>query len=157
MIPSLSLAYVIWISQCSDLKITSNGSNISTLSRTMAQPPGRSIRSISTTIPTGCLHLQGQRISQCKHCHTYFLLSKLQSSPQTIYPWYDSSFLYPLSKEMEQYQCQKKKPFPLKRMLWNNNIHLQLASVLTWTDYFEQIPSYWPTSISLFFHLYQQL
>lgn len=56
--PSLSLAKVIRISQCKLLNIFSNGSSISTLSRMIPQPPGRNIRSISTTITMGCLHLQ---------------------------------------------------------------------------------------------------
>jgi hypothetical protein len=61
MIPSLSFLKVMTISQCSDFKIVSNGSRISSLSRMIAQPPGLKIRSISTTIETGCLHLQHKK------------------------------------------------------------------------------------------------
>lgn len=57
-IPSLSWAKVILISHCILFNISSNGFRISTLSRIIIQPPGRNIRSISTTMVTGCLHLQ---------------------------------------------------------------------------------------------------
>ena len=57
IIPSLSLAKVITMSQCNVLKMDSRGFKISNFSRMIAQPPGLSIRSISTTITMGCLHL----------------------------------------------------------------------------------------------------
>ena len=63
MIPSLSFLNVMTISQCSDFKMVSNGSRISSLSLMMAQPPGLKIRSISTTIVTGCLHLHNTRVA----------------------------------------------------------------------------------------------
>ena len=57
-IPSLSWAKVMRISQFKLLNIPSSGSNMTSLSRTITQPLGLSIRSISTTIATGWLHLK---------------------------------------------------------------------------------------------------
>jgi hypothetical protein len=87
---------------------------ISSLSRMIAQPPGLKIRSISTTIERGCLHLQHKKGHQELHLiivqWPFFSYGNINKPhPQMWLSWVINNLLSSNVVIQEKHVIQKKK------------------------------------------------